>query len=276
MYEDEGQDYEEADQTDHAQESLEQDESYEQESDDGEEQDESQQEDAQKSTQKEDQPWPKKAVRALQRQKREAARHRQELNELRREMAELRNASQSKSTELKAPDQDDFESYSDYLKANARYEAKLAYQEERKAEQERSQQTLQQKEEQFLIMQRAQQAQKMTKDLSAQLPDIYDVLQDNDELDSLPGEYQQMIMGTKNPSLTAYNLTKAGHLTDLAYTHPQIAAQMIFAASTKMPGKAAPTGKTPKPMRGLGGNNGGSGGLNPDESWDTMKKKMGW
>jgi len=256
---------------DHAEESLEVEQEHGQESEE-ESHDEGQETENQESKQVDDRPWPKKAARALQRQKREAARLRAEINEL-RQMVHQRNVEPKQDVE---PDQDSFETYSEYLKAHAAYTAKQAYREEQKAYQEQQNQTLQEQEMQFSVMQRAQAAQKMTAELAKTVPDIYDVLADNDELDALPAQYQQMILSTKNPSLTAYNLAKSNNLSEMAYAHPQMAAQMIFSAANKGVKPPVNQGKKPTPMRGLGGNSGGSGGVDPNESYESLKKRMGW
>jgi len=177
--------------------------------------------------------FPKKAKNALRWQRKLVAKEREKNAELSQKLAELEQLvtkSNDSGFDPNAPQESQFETYGDFLKAQIRYEIKK--------EDSVREQTSQYEQEQTKIAQESfARVQKSTAEFVKNTPDAKEVFKEYGEtLDSFPAEIQQVMyeLGEKLP-LAVYNLAISGKLDYLAEMSPALAAIELGRATAQQP-----------------------------------------
>lgn len=207
----------------------------------------------------EDKPFPKKAVNALNRAKRNARQLKAEVRQLQAELSQLKNF--KPSTQNEKPDPNKFESYTDYNAAQVEYQIKTRMEEAQnkgKLEAVESQHMKAQAARDAILTQQAQEVAKA-------LPDMGQVISRHTAaLDSIGGDLKEIIYDLDNAPLAIYTLAKEGRLEDVLSSNPYLAAAELLSAQSRgaallgTPKRAsAPaqqnTSLTPEPIRAVRG-----------------------
>ncbi len=202
-----------------------------------------------------DTPFPKKAVNALSRRDKQIAKLRAEMAAKDAELSKYRKpqAQPQEKTVVKddAPNQDDFEDYSEYLEAKLLYRIK----QEQKAQEEAFKQQAETSKTQAWEAEREQVIAKTAEQHKAQIPDFAQVIEENaDFADTFSPEIQRAFLEADDASLAYYNLAKEGKLEALATMSPYKAAMEIALAQTKKPtlNKVTSAANPIKPLSGRG------------------------
>jgi len=197
-----------------------------------------------------DEPFPKKAQNALSRRDKKINRQNAQLADMQKQLDAL-NANQSQTQEApKAPVEDDYDTYGEFLQANTQYEIKKALG-EAKADQPEQEQPLtpEQAKHQEWEEQRTVAAGEQADKLIDAIPDYEQTIQENmDLMDTCPPEIEQIALGLDNAPLAIYNIAKAGRLEAVMSMPPQLAAIELMNAQNQ--GYTAPKKVTsaPKPI----------------------------
>lgn len=200
-----------------------------------------------------DDPFPKKATRALERRNKK-------INKLRARVAEL-EASQPVQNEqvnisepegLNAPQEDDYEEYAEYLEAKGEYKAN------KKFADERAQATEQQEAESQ--MQWVQQRAKYVDDRAAEavktIPELDGLYRENqDIIESYSNEAKMAFLEADKPELAFYALATEGRLEELDGMSPSKIAREIALAEIRGEelSKTRPVSKAPAPIKAVRG-----------------------
>lgn len=221
--------------------------------------------DAEKTEEK----WPKKAENALSRQKKENHKLRSQLMALQQQQQQLMQSLEEMKNPKKSnvPQEQDFESVLDYLKAQAAYEANKATEDKFNSQTKQQQELMQQQQ---FYARREQEIVTQAAELSKAIPDLDQTIEEHEDvIAALPQNVREMFLSAQNPPLAAYNLIKEGKLEALAYMHPQLVAAEIVRAQSQMPRPVNRVSAAPKPISGISGvGNAGKSSINtmtPDE-----------
>lgn len=190
--------------------------------------------------------WPKKAENALARAKKEQHKLRAEVQQMRQQLLQMQ-AQQAPKVEA-APQEDQFETVLDYLKAQTSYEARKAAEDHFSKQ---SKQTNEHAQQAQFMAERGAYIDAREQELAKTIPDVKEVIENSEELFYLPDNIKEMFIMSDNPSLAAYNLIKEGKIGRLAHMHPQLVAAEIVRAQSQMP--APKQTSAPQPMRGVVG-----------------------
>lgn len=169
--------------------------------------------------------FPKKAVNALNRQKKINTKLRAQMRELEAKLKE----SQAPS-EVKPVNEADFDSYGEFLVAKAKAEFEQTTKQSQNDMQK--QQLLQQQES--LKAQRDQHIIEQAQEVSMTLTDLPQVWQQNAQaLDALPEQVADIFYDLDNAPAAVYVLAKEGKLEALRYANPAVAAYHIIDAQNR-------------------------------------------
>lgn len=169
-------------------------------------------------------PFPKKAVRVLNRKNKQIAKLLEQTRSLEAKLAEL---SGTTKPELKAINPDDYENYGEYIDAQVQslVDMKIA---QTQTDMQKQQLTQQQ---QALLAQRDEQVIAQAQEVAQVMPEVVPVLQQNTQLlDALPKGIQEIFYSLDNPTMAVYTLARQGELDGLLYANPYVAASKIMKA----------------------------------------------
>lgn len=194
---------------------------------------EGQQEEAQKEGE-----FPKKAVNALNRAKREKRQLRAQVKALESQLSELKAYKPEASS---APDPRQFDSYTDFNEANVQHQIKQAMAE---AQNKGKLEALEGQRSQ-IAERRNQEVAQVAMETAKQLPDLPNVIsQYTNQLDNVRGELAELIYEMDNAPLAIYTLAKEGTLEDVLDAPPALAAVHLMRAQER--GEQALKAKSPR------------------------------
>jgi len=219
-------------------------------------------------------PFPKKAVNALSRRDKTIGKLRAEQQRLISELNEMKSSSTNNKPKDDPPNEDDFDTYGDYLKAVTKHEIKQSLAENENNKKEVSLKRQQTENDQRIRQERAEIVSKQSDDYRKSIPDFSSIVESNiDIVNSFSEEIQSLFMEADNAPMAFYALAKEGKLEMISNLSPTMAAMEIGRAIDR---GVAMTSKTntinttqaPRPMSGVNGTKGGSkspADMNADE-----------
>ena len=194
--------------------------------------------------------FPKKAVNALNRAKRNNRVLTAKLRQQDAVIAELMSRVTQREPE---PDINKFEAYPDYLKAQLKHELKQEMTESSRTEQVKAATA----ERDNTIAQRNAELASQTAEVAKAIPDYVATVSTNAAVfDSLPEDVAQLVYELDNPPVAIYALAKEGRLADLVHMSPALAAATLLQAEQRGTAYLTSTKRTttaPDPMRGAKG-----------------------
>lgn len=219
-----------------------------------------------------DEQFPRKAVNAISKRDKQIGKLRAEREALKREVEALR----SRATDTtKVPKEDDFNQYTDYLKAQARHEAQQAVTENVLESKESQLKSLDVQERTTWEDERVNNAVETARSLKAQLPDLDKVYQENAHVfETFSDELGDMFLHLDNPALAMYNLVKDGKFDRLSGMPLHLAAFEIMQAHAKKPQASNPVSQAPKPISAAKGSGTGQKSVS-EMSYQELVKSLG-
>ncbi|MCF0075447.1 hypothetical protein LZD49_33520 [Dyadobacter sp. CY261] len=218
--------------------------------------------------------FPKKAVNALSRRDRQIGKLKAINENYATELASLREAVaklQGTADAPKAPKQEDFENYGDYLEQKVLFELEQKQAQQAQSKQQENQQSAQQTQYAQWEGQRTQAIAEQTAKLKSEIPDLEAiVLEHADIADDFPPVIQRLFLEATNAPLAFYNLAKEGKLEALAHMSPHMAAAEITRAQSISPTIKKIT-QAPAPMASAKGAAPGSKNLAQMSATDLVK-----
>lgn len=216
-------------------------------------------EQAEATEEPEDVPFPKKAENAISRLKKDKSKLQAKLSEYDQKFADMEarlNAPQSEQDAPKAPVEDDYETYGEFMQAQQDYaieQAQKAMAEKYGLKEQPKQEPLtpEQAQMQEWVNERSEHASEQFKAVMSDIPDMEGVINENiDILDSLEGtELERMALSLDNPMLAVYNLLKDGvDVNTLQQLPPAAAYSVIKEAHDKGYSKPNVVSKAPSPI----------------------------
>ncbi len=204
-----------------------------------------------------DTPFPKKAVNAISRRDKIIAKERAEKAAILAELERYRSQGQAQTTKpeqsatnTKAPpNEDDFDNYGDYLKAQVLHEV------EQKQAQKQADYEAQQRQAQYQEWEAQQTARiaQAAQSHSQSIPDFASVIDEHaDIMDELPQHVQTAFLEAEDGALAFYVLAKDGKLDDLVNMTPYQVMREIVKAESRKPSLNRVT-KAPEPIKGVQG-----------------------
>lgn len=218
--------------------------------------------------QEDDVPFPKKAVNAISRRDRQIGKMRAELAALRAEMQKFQAPQEQKqfNSQDKAPSEDQFENYGDYLEAKIGH--KLRQEQAEFARKQQEQQAMEQRA--LWANQREEAISTKASEYVSQISDFQSVIAENADLaDEFPQHVQDAFYEADDAPLAFYNLAKEGKLEALASMSPQRVAMEIAKAQFAKPVQQK-VSNAPKPITSIKGTGGGGKSIN-NMSWEEQK-----
>jgi len=207
-------------------------------------------------------PWPKKARNALSRRDKEIGRLRAQLQQLQAQ----REASPQVPKKSDKPQEADFQTYGEYLKADALYDMRQELAKEKEASKNEE---LSAKEREWMAERDVEIGTK-TQEYMKTIPDYAEVAQENaDILSEMPPHIQKAFYEADDAPMAFYNLAKEGKLEALATMSPYRAAMEIARAEMKKP--VIQVSKAPRPMQGATGKGPSSSSLDSKTPDELMK-----
>jgi hypothetical protein len=220
-----------------------------------------------------EEPFPKKAVNAIQRRDRTIRQLRAQMRELSKGQTESAAAPAAQSSDEPKPE--NFETYGEYLEARVDY--KLAKElKGREAQQQKDTVQTQQadirKQQTEIIGEQIQQFAKTSADFAK-------VMQENAEFISnlpMPAHIEELLYELDNTPLAVYALTKEGRLEDVYGMSPHLAAAELISAQQRGQGYLNAVSQAPKPMtpvKGIGSTSKRAHEMTADEvvAWANTK-----
>lgn len=237
------------------------------------EQDEGQQDEGDEGQDDAPEPFPKKAVNAISRRDKQIGKLRAERESLMREINALKSTSESQpKEETPEPGEDDFDSYGDYLKAQAQWAAKQAVNQSQTQQKDDHLKSLETRQQQVWQQEREAHVESRAAEVAQQVPDFTPTIQANAHvLDSMSPELETAFLSVDDAPTAFYNLAKEGKLESLAYMPIGMAhAEIVQAQYRKVPTKQQPKQATaaPAPIKSAKGTASSSKSLTnktPDE-----------
>ncbi|MCE7073684.1 hypothetical protein LZG74_25465 [Dyadobacter sp. CY327] len=218
--------------------------------------------------------FPKKAVNALSRRDRQIGKLKAINENYATELASLREAVaklEGKADAPKAPNQDDFENYGEYLEAKVLYQLEQKQAQQAQSKQQETQQSTDQQKYAQWEGQREQAIAEQTAKLKTEIPDLEAVVMENADLaDDFPPVIQRLFLEATNAPLAFYNLAKEGKLEALAHMSPHMAAAEITRAQSIAP-PIRKTTQAPAPLAPARGAAPGSKNLAQMSATDLVK-----
>lgn len=220
-----------------------------------------------------EEPFPKKAVNAIQRRNRTIKQLRAELRELTNGQSKAASATQTQSAG--EPQPDSFESYGEYLKARQDW---LVEEKFKGIQQTREQETATQRHADIRKQQTDIIGEQFT-ELAKSNADFTKVMQENAVfLQNLPmpPEIENILYELDNTPLAVYALVKEGRLEDVYSMSPNLAAAELIAAQSRGQAYLTSITQAPKPMaaaRGTGSTHKSLSDMTADEivAWSNKK-----
>ena len=202
--------------------------------------------------------FPKKAQNAISRRDKKINKQQAELDDLRRQVEALQKAQAPAEPKKEdgPPNEDDFESYADYLRADVAYRAKEQIGKEfndrdEKAKQDQAEQAQAQwvESKQQDIVGKLQKAKESISDL----PQVWE--ENIDILDAMPQHVEYAFYDAEDPVSAFYALAKEGKLESLSQMSPGRAAMEIARAEARGQSLVSPKkpSRAPEPIKGAKG-----------------------
>ena len=213
--------------------------------------------------------FPKKAVNAISRRDKKINKLQAQHNELQQQLAALQGTQAAQPETQQAngrPNEEDFETYGDFLKADLMHDIKS---EQGVEKQKAHEQQLSTQEQQWVGQRReglAEQAEAVAQDF----PDFGQVWSENaDILNDLPKHVEYAFYESDNAAMAIYSLAKDGKLEDLASMSPTKAVMEIGRAQVRSKPKL--TSNAPAPIKGVKGSTKNETSLNEKSASDLLK-----
>ena len=179
-----------------------------------------------------------------------------ELDQLRNELAQFQSAKVDQpGGGPEAPNEDDYDTYGDYLDAKTEYAIAKALSQQQGNQQEQ-QLTPEQAQQAKWVEERVEVVAEQAAELAEQAPDFMQVMQENaDILDSFEGtELERVALSLDNTAAAIYNLAKAGRLEAVAAMPVHLAAvELHNAQNTPVKAPVKKVSGAPKPIRAQSG-----------------------
>lgn len=200
--------------------------------------------------------WPSKAKTALRHAKRQVSKFKERNESLERELSNLRARLEAKP-ELKAPKEEDFTDYTDYVEAKAEHkvEQKLYNLQEEQTKSKISE--LEKLKEHEYITERATYAEERDNELRSSYSDFDKVTSGYEPIfDAMPKELQKTFIDIDDGSAALYVLAREGKLERLLQMPSDIAKLEIVQAQYRLPAPnpQAIVSKAPTPLQAVKGN----------------------
>jgi hypothetical protein len=205
----------------------------------------------------ENDPFPKKATRALERRNKKINKLRAEKAELEQKLASYANNpppqeqqidNQSIPDGLKEPQEDDFEDYAEYLKAVGKFEVEREYAtKEAQAQQQREVESQQQ-----WVRQRAEQIDARAAEVVKTIPELEGLYRENqDIIEGYSNTTKMAFLEADAPEMAFYALAQEGRLEELDGMTPTKIAREIALAEIRGQklSKSRPQSKAPAPIK---------------------------
>lgn len=174
-----------------------------------------------------DTPFPKKAVNAISRRDKQIAKLKAELAEFKSMQEKAKAESDYKSS---APNEDDFDNYGDYLKAQILHE--LGNNSQQK--QEPQQYTPEQQAQAQWYQERESQVATKAQEYSKSNPEFANLINEySDVLDTIPPQVERLFFELNDASAAFYALAKDGLLENVVAMSPAMAASHILQAEKR-------------------------------------------
>lgn len=193
--------------------------------------------------------WPQSAVNAHKRNKKAINKYYAQWKSAEEKIADL----EAKLNETKPINGEDYETVDEWIEASTQNKIKK---ELTQAELDREKNNLAQ-QKQMMEAERLEEIRQQAAEVAKVHTDLPQVWQQNaDALNNLPEEVAEMFYSLDNAAAAIYELGKQGKIENLAYMHPQIAAQEIWSAQQRgIQGLSKPqkVNPAPQPMQGAKG-----------------------
>lgn len=199
--------------------------------------------------------FPKKAVNALNRQKRTNRKLTAQLRQLESRIREFEEQSRKASADVKAPDAKDYDNYADYLNGNVEHKIEKRMQE---LAQKGQADALEQQKQAVLAMREQEIVERMG-EVSKIIPDMQQTLQKAAPyVENVSPEIERIFYELEEPALALYALQKEGRVQEVANMTPALAAAVLVQAEQRGAQYLAHmqsrrTTNAPDPMRGAKG-----------------------
>jgi|GEM_PF-5918936 len=238
----------------------------------------SQQDISEGKNQDEDSPFPKKAQNLIARRDKQLAKARKEIAQMRAELTQFMQMQKSSAEAPKAPTEDQFDNFGDFLKAQTEFLAnqKIA---EALSKQSGQQPKLTHEQAQYVEWQDQRSAHigNQAADMVQKVPELKELYEENaDIIEAFPPQLEHMFLSLDNAPAAFYALAKEGKLESLLAMSPYMAAAEIRDAQSRglQYIQQAQNKKTnaPRPMQPSKGSGGASKPLHqmsPDELVDV-------
>lgn len=219
--------------------------------------------------------FPKKAINAISRRDKQIGKLRAQVQQYQAELEQLRSlqsqAQQAGNQADNGPDESQYDSAFDYVKALIAHEINKGKEPPKQAEPQQQQQA--NPEQAQWVAERTAQIQQKAADYAAKIPDFEQLVTEYaDVLDAMPNHIEDAALHIQDPPLAFYTLAKEGKLESLYTMHPYQAVQVLTAA--EMRGQTMlrqrQVSKAPQPMTGVKGAGAGSS-LKLDNYSDIQK-----
>jgi len=222
--------------------------------------------------QEEDTPFPKKAINALSRRDKQIGKLRAEQQYLRQQLEALQSKAPSQPTKQDGtPDENQFETYGEYLKAVARYEAR----QELDQGKQQADKAAADSKEQTWMMERAENIDNLVEEASAKIPDFQSVIGEYaEDIADLPPHIKRAFLEAERPEMAFYALAKEGKLEAISNMSAYQAAIAIGKAEDRglAMAQSKPVTKAPQPIAAAKG----TGTATKSLETMTPKELMNW
>ena len=188
-----------------------------------------------------DEKWPKKAVNALANAKKQASKYREKSELLTREIESLRQtANNTLKFDVPEPNENDFETYTDYIKAHSKWSVKQGVAESRQEQVQDRLKDLEGQHQTVYKQEREAHISGKAHENASKYSDYVDVIQRADPI-QLSNDVENMFLALEDAPLAYYNLAKEGRLEMLSRMPIEMARIEIIQAQYR---HNVPTGKT--------------------------------
>lgn len=215
-----------------------------------------------------EQPFPKKAVNAISRHKKNANKYKAERDAFAKEIEALKKQVETSKTVQRPsePKLDEFDTVSEYLKAQARYETQNALSDHENQRAEDRLQTLESQRKDLEIEEKVEYVSNQAVEFIEKVPDAKEYMQKYtplfDAWEQQNPDLVEIIYSLDNAPQAIYNLAKSGAIETLASRPIQLAAAMLYQAQMTQPKVAPKVSQAPKPISAVKGGGASKTSLN--------------
>lgn len=218
--------------------------------------------------------WPKKAVNALANAKKQASKLREKNDAMARELETLKDMAKNQPKfEDKEPNEDEFDTYTDYIKSHSKWAAKSEISEANQEQVQQKIDTLESQHKEAYVHEREAYVESKAQEFKQQHSDFVEVLQANAEV-PMTQDIEQAFLAVEDAPRAYYNLAKEGKLESLSRMPIAMAQAEIIQAQYRKPAavqKTKPISAAPKPMKSATGTASSNRPLHQQSVEDTMK-----